>query len=41
MEYCDDEILLGDDIETLDDLEVWNSFINENKSEENNYEYEE
>lgn len=27
-EYCDDEILSGDDIETLDDLEVWNRFIN-------------
>lgn len=27
-EYCDDEILSGYDIETLDDLEVWNRFIN-------------
>ncbi len=41
MEYYDDEILSGDDIETLDDLEVWNRFINENELEENNNEYEE
>ena len=39
MEYYDDEILSDDHIETLDDLEVWNRFINENELEENNNEY--